>query len=67
MVVKLGKREIKRLQKLNIFEDEARKQGYRVIAGVDEAGRGPLAGPVVAAACIIPEGFSSLESMIVSN
>lgn len=56
MVVKLGKREIKRLQKLNIFEDEARKQGYRVIAGVDEAGRGPLAGPVVAAACIIPEG-----------
>lgn len=53
---KLGKREIKRLQKLNIFEDEARQQGYQIIAGLDEAGRGPLAGPVVAAACIIPEG-----------
>jgi len=28
--------------------------GFRHVAGVDEAGRGPLAGPVVAAACIIP-------------
>jgi ribonuclease HII len=34
----------------------ARSAGYRCIAGVDEAGRGPLAGPVVAAAVIIPEG-----------
>lgn len=32
-------------------------QGYRSIAGVDEAGRGPLAGPVVAAAVIIPDGM----------
>lgn len=32
-----------------------RSQGYRRIAGVDEAGRGPLAGPVVAAAVILPE------------
>jgi ribonuclease HII len=31
-------------------------QGYKHVAGIDEAGRGPLAGPVVAAACIIPEG-----------
>lgn len=30
----------------------------RLIAGVDEAGRGPLAGPVIAAAVILPEGFS---------
>ncbi len=29
----------------------------RILAGTDEAGRGPLAGPVVAAACILPEGF----------
>ena len=34
----------------------ARKSGFRLIAGVDEAGRGPLAGPVVAAAVILPEG-----------
>ncbi|MEE4352045.1 MAG: ribonuclease HII [Desulfatiglans sp.] len=33
----------------------ARQGGYGLIAGVDEAGRGPLAGPVVAAAVIIPE------------
>ena len=38
------------------FEREARNAGYIRIAGVDEAGRGPLAGPVFAAACIIPEG-----------
>eukprot|EP00300_Choanocystis_sp_HF-7_P025109 c2677_g1_i1.p1 GENE.c2677_g1_i1~~c2677_g1_i1.p1 ORF type:complete len:370 (+),score=66.97 c2677_g1_i1:56-1165(+) len=35
-------------------EHRATRQGYGVIAGVDEAGRGPLAGPVVAAACIVP-------------
>lgn len=38
------------------YEARARAQGYLRIAGLDEAGRGPLAGPVVAAACIIPEG-----------
>ena len=37
------------------FESQARRQGFRIIAGVDEAGRGPLAGPVVAAAVILPE------------
>jgi len=36
------------------FEQEARRCGYRRIAGVDEAGRGPLAGPVIAAAVILP-------------
>ncbi|HXV67719.1 MAG TPA: ribonuclease HII [Nitrospira sp.] len=36
------------------FEQEARRCGYRRIAGIDEAGRGPLAGPVVAAAAILP-------------
>ena len=35
------------------FESKARKKGYRYIIGVDEAGRGPLAGPVVAAAVIL--------------
>jgi ribonuclease HII len=38
------------------YEDLARSEGYDLIAGVDEAGRGPLAGPVVAAAVIIPKG-----------
>jgi ribonuclease HII len=38
-------------------ESMAREAGYERIAGVDEAGRGPLAGPVVAAAVILPEGL----------
>ena len=37
-------------------EDSRREKGYKRICGVDEAGRGPLAGPVIAAACILPEG-----------
>jgi ribonuclease HII len=39
-----------------LYEGLVRKAGYDLIAGVDEAGRGPLAGPVVAAAVIIPQG-----------
>ena len=38
-------------------EDVLRARGLRFVAGVDEAGRGPLAGPVVAAAVILPAGF----------
>ena len=38
------------------FEEEARAKGYQHICGVDEAGRGPLAGPVCAAAVILPAG-----------
>jgi ribonuclease HII len=38
------------------YECQARGAGYSLIAGVDEAGRGPLAGPVVAAAVILYEG-----------
>lgn len=38
------------------FEEQARVRGFRWVAGVDEAGRGPLAGPVVAAAVILPAG-----------
>jgi ribonuclease HII len=40
------------------FERAALKRGYSRIAGIDEAGRGPLAGPVVAAAAILPEELS---------
>ncbi|RKO66625.1 ribonuclease HII [Desulfofundulus salinus] len=36
------------------YEEELLYQGYSLVAGVDEAGRGPLAGPVVAAAVILP-------------
>ena len=36
------------------FEDEVAQKGYNLICGVDEAGRGPLAGPVCAAAVILP-------------
>lgn len=38
-------------------ETAARAAGYRLICGIDEAGRGPLAGPVTAAAVILPEGY----------
>jgi len=40
------------------YESMAEKAGHRLIAGVDEAGRGSLAGPVVAAAVIIPGGIA---------
>lgn len=39
------------------IENSLHAEGYRVICGVDEAGRGPLAGPVCAAAVILPEGL----------
>ena len=38
------------------FEKEALAKGYKSVCGIDEAGRGPLAGPVCAAAVILPEG-----------
>ena len=42
---------------LQEFEDLALRQGYHQVAGVDEAGRGALAGPVVAAAVMLPQGL----------
>jgi len=45
-----------RMQELCALENSLRKAGKAVIAGIDEAGRGPLAGPVVAAAVILPAG-----------
>lgn len=45
-------RERRRLQRLHAFERAARERGYVLVAGVDEVGRGPLAGPVVAA-CVV--------------
>lgn len=52
----LPKSEKKRLLKLVEYERRARENGFKIIGGIDEAGRGPLAGPVVAAACVIEEG-----------
>lgn len=43
------------------YEKGAAKNGYVTIAGIDEAGRGPLAGPVVSAAVILPRNFANAE------
>lgn len=39
------------------WEQKAKEQGYSLVCGIDEAGRGPLAGPVYAAAVILPDGL----------
>jgi ribonuclease HII len=43
------------------YENALAKKGYQRIAGIDEAGRGPLAGPVVACALILPKGFNNTQ------
>ncbi len=50
-------KELDRLHKLMQYEDEEYLNGITYIAGIDEAGRGPLAGPVVASAVILPKGL----------
>ncbi len=49
--------ERQRVEALYAYEYRAREQGAELVAGVDEAGRGPLAGPVSVAAVILPMGF----------
>lgn len=49
--------EEQRLLSMSLLEKQAYDNGFLAIAGVDEVGRGPIAGPVVAAACILPKGF----------
>lgn len=49
-------KETERLLQMSIYEKQAYLQGFRYVAGIDEAGRGPLAGPVVASCVILPEG-----------
>lgn len=49
-----------KLQTMQVYERDLRAAGKRCIAGVDEVGRGPLAGPVVAACVILPEDFDVL-------
>lgn len=54
------RKEMLKLAEMKKIEEELYSAGFRYIAGVDEVGRGPLAGPVVAAAVILPEGFDVL-------
>lgn len=49
--------ERERLLEMTCFEQDCYSKGFQQVAGIDEAGRGPLAGPVFAAACILPRGF----------
>ena len=50
-------RDSAKLAEMRAHEDELRAEGYRYVAGIDEVGRGPLAGPVYAACVILPEDF----------
>lgn len=62
IAVKLAKKldkirlENERLEMINVFENEGYENGYTYIGGIDEAGRGPLAGPVVAAVVVFKPG-----------
>jgi ribonuclease HII len=55
-------RERRRLVRLHRFERAAMERGYTLIGGVDEVGRGPLAGPVVAA-CVVTDGPLMLQGL----
>jgi ribonuclease HII len=48
---------VRRLKDIDHYERRLRDRGFRLLAGVDEAGRGALAGPLVAAAVVLPDDF----------
>ena len=50
----MKEKEFERLQELKKVEKELHEKGFKNICGIDEAGRGPLAGPVVIAGVIMP-------------
>lgn len=52
--------ELKRLENMNHYENDAYDRGFDLVAGIDEVGRGPLAGPVMACIVILPKGTTIL-------
>ena len=61
----MKEKEIERLKELKKEEEKFYKQGILTVCGIDEAGRGPLAGPVVVA-CAMMKPDSMIESRIVA-
>ena len=49
--------QLKKLAEMKAHEDELRASGIKYVAGIDEVGRGPLAGPVYAACVVLPADF----------
>ncbi|MBR2674497.1 MAG: ribonuclease HII [Mogibacterium sp.] len=53
-------RDRERLEAMRGLDNEIRRRGFKFVAGIDEVGRGPLAGPVYAACVVLPEDFDVL-------
>lgn len=53
----LAQKEKEKFFEMSKYEIALREKGLTLIAGIDEVGRGPLAGPVVTAAVVLPENF----------